>query len=72
MSRTIFGGTHAFLKKNCTSRLGIEITFVNITKLDIVKAIITDKTKVLYFESVSNPLLEVADIKGLSALAKKI
>jgi methionine-gamma-lyase len=66
----MYGGTHAFLK-NCTSRLGIEITFVNITKLDIVKAVITGKTKVLYFESVSNPLLEVADIKGLSALAKK-
>ncbi|WP_179007660.1 aminotransferase class I/II-fold pyridoxal phosphate-dependent enzyme [Winogradskyella forsetii] len=69
-SRTIYGGTYAFLK-NFTPRLGIETTFIDITKLDIVEAAITPKTKVLYCESVSNPLLEVADIKGLSKLAQK-
>lgn len=69
-SRTIYGGTYAFLK-NFTPRLGINTTFVDITKLDIVEAAITKHTKVLYCESVSNPLLEVADIKGLSELAKK-
>ena len=69
-SRTIYGGTYAFLK-NFTPRLGIATTFVDITKLDVVEASITEKTKVLYCESVSNPLLEVADIVGLSALAKK-
>ena len=69
-SRTIYGGTYAFLK-NFTPRLAIETTFVDITKLDIVEAAITKKTKVLFCESVSNPLLEVADIKALSALAKK-
>tara|TARA_R110002049_G_scaffold2960_2_gene23840 strand:+ start:7964 stop:9163 length:1200 start_codon:yes stop_codon:yes gene_type:complete len=69
-SRTIYGGTYAFLK-NFTPRLGIATTFVDITKLDVVEASITEKTKVLYCESVSNPLLEVADIEGLSALAKK-
>jgi methionine-gamma-lyase len=36
-----------------------------------VEASITKNTKILYCESVSNPLLEVADIKGLSVLAKK-
>ncbi|WP_179019877.1 aminotransferase class I/II-fold pyridoxal phosphate-dependent enzyme [Winogradskyella forsetii] len=69
-SRTIYGGTYAFLK-NFTPRLGINTTFVDITKLDIVEAAITSKTKVLYCESISNPLLEVADIKGLSKLAQK-
>jgi methionine-gamma-lyase len=69
-SRTIYGGTYAFLK-NFTPKLGIETTFVDITKLDIVEAAITDKTKILFCESVSNPLLEVANIEGLSALAKK-
>jgi methionine-gamma-lyase len=69
-SRTIYGGTYAFLK-NFTPKLGIATTFVDITKLDVVEAAITKNTKVLYCESVSNPLLEVADIKGLSALAKK-
>lgn len=69
-SRTIYGGTYAFLK-NFTTKLNINTSFVDITKLDIVEASITEQTKVLYCESVSNPLLEVADIKGLAALAKK-
>ena len=69
-SRTIYGGTYAFLK-NFTPKFYIETTFVDITKLDVVEASINKNTKVLYCESVSNPLLEVADIKGLAALAKK-
>ncbi|MGB6269829.1 MAG: aminotransferase class I/II-fold pyridoxal phosphate-dependent enzyme [Olleya sp.] len=69
-SRTIYGGTYAFLK-NFTPRFGIETSFVDITKLEVVEAAITPKTRVLYCESVSNPLLEVADITGLAKLAKK-
>ena len=69
-SRTIYGGTYAFLK-NFTPRFNIETSFVNITKLDVVEASITPNTKVLYCESVSNPLLEVANIEGLSKLARK-
>ena len=69
-SRTIYGGTYAFLK-NFTPRLGIKTTFVDITKLDVVEAAITQETKVLYCETVSNPLLEVADIAGLAKIAKR-
>jgi len=69
-SRTIYGGTYAFLK-NFMPRLGIKTSFVNITKLKSVEAAITPKTKVIYCESVSNPLLEIADIKGLSEIAKR-
>ena len=69
-SRTIYGGTYAFLK-NLAPRFGVKTTFVDITKLDIVEAAITPQTKVLYCETVSNPLLEVADLAGLSKIAKK-
>lgn len=69
-SRTIYGGTYAFLK-NFTPRFNIATTFVDITKLDVVEAAITPNTKIIYCESVSNPLLEVADIAGLAKLAKK-
>ncbi len=69
-SRTIYGGTYAFLK-NFTPQFNIDTTFVDITKLEIVEASITPNTKILYCESVSNPLLEVADIAGLAELAKK-
>ncbi|NKI32483.1 aminotransferase class I/II-fold pyridoxal phosphate-dependent enzyme [Croceivirga thetidis] len=69
-SRTIYGGTYA-LMKNFLPKLHINTSFVDITNLKKVEAAITETTKVLYCESVSNPLLEIADIEGLSALARK-
>jgi methionine-gamma-lyase len=69
-SRTIYGGTYAFFK-NFTPKFDIKTAFVDITKLETVKAAITKQTKVLFCESVSNPLLEVADIAGLAAIAKQ-
>ncbi|NJW51352.1 aminotransferase class I/II-fold pyridoxal phosphate-dependent enzyme [Salinimicrobium oceani] len=69
-SRTIYGGTYAFLK-NFAPRLNISTSFVDITDLQKVEAAISENTKVLYCEAVSNPLLEVADLKGLSKIAKK-
>lgn len=69
-SRTIYGGTYA-LMKNFLKKFNIEISFVDTTNLDAVGMAITPKTKLLYCESVSNPLLEVADIGALSKLAKK-
>ena len=69
-SRTIYGGTYAFLK-NFTPKLNIQTSFVDITNLEAVEAAISKNTKILYCESVSNPLLEVADIHALSTIAKK-
>ncbi|MBT8311029.1 MAG: aminotransferase class I/II-fold pyridoxal phosphate-dependent enzyme [Flavobacteriaceae bacterium] len=69
-SRTIYGGTYAFLK-NFTTKLNIETSFVDITNLESVESAITTKTRILYCESVSNPLLEVADMARLARLAKK-
>ncbi len=69
-SRTIYGGTYAFMK-NMLPRWNITTKFVDITKLDRVEDAITPRTKVLYCESVSNPLLEVADIKKLVEISKK-
>lgn len=69
-SRTIYGGTYAFLK-NFAPRFNISTSFVDITKLEQVEAAIKQETKVLYCESVSNPLLEVADLEGLARIAKK-
>ncbi|MCY2686836.1 aminotransferase class I/II-fold pyridoxal phosphate-dependent enzyme [Salinimicrobium sp. TH3] len=69
-SRTIYGGTYAFLK-NFAPRLNIDTSFVDITDLEKVEAAINENTKVLYCEAVSNPLLEVADLKALSKIAKK-
>jgi len=69
-SRTIYGGTYAFLK-NFIPKFGISTSFVDITDLDKVKSAIQKNTKILYIESVSNPLLEIADIRELSKIAKE-
>ncbi|AWX46285.1 Methionine gamma-lyase [Flagellimonas maritima] len=69
-SRTIYGGTFAFLK-NFLKKFNISTSFIDITDLEIVEQAITTETKMIYCEAVSNPLLEVANIRALSNLAKK-
>lgn len=69
-SRTIYGGTYAFLK-NFTPRLNISTSFVDITNLEKIEAAINENTKMIFCEVVSNPLLEIADIKSLAKIAKK-
>lgn len=69
-SRTIYGGTYAFMK-NFLPGYKIETSFIDITDLHKVENSITENTKILYCETVSNPLLEIADLEGLSKIAKK-
>lgn len=69
-SRTIYGGTYAFLK-NFVKKFNMDVSFVDITDLETVANSITPKTKMIYCEAVSNPLLEIADIPSLSKIAKK-
>lgn len=69
-SRTIYGGTYAFMK-NFLPKLQIHTKFVDITNLEQVENAINKNTKVLYCETISNPLLEIADIEALSKIAKK-
>lgn len=67
-SRTIYGGTYA-LFKNFLPRFGITTRFVDTTNVEAVRAAMTDRTRVIYTETVNNPLLQVADIPALAALA---
>ncbi|MGE8423771.1 MAG: aminotransferase class I/II-fold pyridoxal phosphate-dependent enzyme, partial [Sphingobacterium siyangense] len=69
-SRTIYGGTYAFLK-NFLPPFQIETTFLDINDVEELEKSIRPNTKVLYCESVSNPLLHVADLRKLSAICKK-
>ncbi len=68
-AHTIYGGTYAFFK-NFLPRFGIKIHFVDIQNLAAIEKLINDRTRVIYCESISNPLLEIADIPKISALAK--
>jgi len=67
-SQTIYGGSFAFLK-NYVSKLGIEVTFVDITNMDEIANAVRPSSKLLYTESVTNPLLQVTDIPTLASFA---
>lgn len=68
--RTVYGGTYALLA-NLLPRFGITTRFVDLRNEQTVRAAITPKTRVLYCESINNPLLEVADIPRLARVAKE-
>jgi len=68
-SRTIYGGTYAFFK-NFLPKFNINTRFVDTTNLESVKNAITSSTKVIYCETMSNPMLEISDITELSKIAK--
>ena len=67
-SRSIFGTTVVLFNKYLQP-FGVETTFVDLTDLDAWKNAIKPETKILFLETPSNPLTEVADIKALADLA---
>ena len=69
-SRTIYGGTYAFLK-NFLPPFNITTTFVDINNFESIENSIHENTKIIYCETVSNPLLEVADLRKLAEICKK-
>ncbi|MBC8196888.1 MAG: aminotransferase class I/II-fold pyridoxal phosphate-dependent enzyme [Candidatus Marinimicrobia bacterium] len=69
-SRTIYGGTWA-LFKNILPRFGINVKFIDVTNLETLKESINESTKLIYCETLSNPLLDVSDIPSLSNIAKE-
>ncbi|HLU85699.1 MAG TPA: aminotransferase class I/II-fold pyridoxal phosphate-dependent enzyme, partial [Vicingaceae bacterium] len=69
-SRTIYGGTYAFFK-NFLPKFNIKANFVDTTNIEAVENAITPNTKIIYCETMSNPMLEISNISALAQLAKK-
>jgi methionine-gamma-lyase len=69
-SITTYGGTYAFLK-NYLPKFNIDVTFVDITDLEAVEKAIRPNTKMVYTETMTNPLLQISDIPSLSKITKK-
>ncbi|MBI6545427.1 MAG: aminotransferase class I/II-fold pyridoxal phosphate-dependent enzyme [Cyanobacteria bacterium NC_groundwater_1444_Ag_S-0.65um_54_12] len=68
-NRTIYGGTYA-LFKNFLPKFGINTKFADLKDLATLTALITDRTRLLYCEAMSNPLLELADLPQLAKIAR--
>ncbi len=68
-SQQVFGTTVSLFSKYL-AKFGIETSFVNILAFDDWKAAIKENTRLLFIETPTNPLVELADIKAFSKLAK--
>ena len=69
-SSAIYGGSYALLHDFLPAKSGITTHFVDISDEEAVANAITDKTRLIFTESISNPTLRMANIPRLSALAK--
>ena len=69
-SRALFGSCYQILTK-ILPKYGIETVLVNGTDLNEWEAAIDNKTKAVFFETPSNPTLEIIDIENVCSLAKK-
>jgi len=70
-SNAVYGGTYALLHDLLPPKTGISTSLVDITDLEAVEAAITNRTRVIYTESVANPTLRLADIPALSNIARR-
>ncbi len=70
-SNTLYGGTWALLGEYLPSRTNIETNFVDVTNLESVEAAVSQGAKILFVETMSNPTLRVANIRGLADIAHR-
>jgi methionine-gamma-lyase len=70
-SITTYGGTYAFLK-NYLPKFNIDVTFVDINNLDSVKKAMRPNTKIVYTETMTNPMLNISDLPSLSKIAATV
>jgi cystathionine beta-lyase/cystathionine gamma-synthase len=66
----LYGGTHDFLTKDFAG-FGLEFDFIDGADPDSWKRKLRPNTKAIYVEVMSNPLLQVSDLKAAAAFAKK-
>ena len=70
-SRSLFGTTAGFIN-NIVTKFGIEVSYVSQTDLSEWRAAVKENTKLLFLETPSNPLNEVADLEVLSEIAHAV
>lgn len=66
----LYGGTLT-QTSHTLKRFGIEARFFDVHQPDAIEALIDDKTKVIFFETLTNPSIDVADIAAITAIANK-
>jgi cystathionine gamma-lyase len=67
----LYGGTFRLMKRVRERSADLKVDFVDFTDLAAVEAAIRPDTKMLWVESPTNPMLRIADLEAIAALAKK-
>ena len=67
----LYGGTIRLFNEIKTKSQGINITYVDMTDFDNVEKAYTDKTKMIFVETPTNPLLKIADLEKIANFAKE-
>ena len=67
----LYGGTVRLFNEIKTKSQGITVTYVDMTDFDIVEKAFTDKTKMIFVETPTNPLLKIADLEKIANFAKE-
>jgi methionine-gamma-lyase len=70
-ANTLYGGTFALLKEFLPAKSNISVSMVDIDDHGAVEGAFTDRTRVLYCETMANPTLIVADIPKLAEIAHR-
>lgn len=68
--KTLYGCTFSFFQHGL-SRFGVTVTHVDLTNPLALETAISDKTKIVYFETPANPNMRLVDIAAVSAIAKR-
>jgi cystathionine beta-lyase/cystathionine gamma-synthase len=66
----MYGGTYRLFTK-VFEKLGIKFQFVNTTEVSNIEKAINEKTKLIWVETPTNPLMNISDIAAISTIAKK-
>lgn len=70
VGKDVYGGTFRLINK-VLKRFGMEFTVVDTRDLQAVEDAIQDNTVAIYFETPTNPLLQITDIEAIAKIAKK-
>lgn len=67
----LYGGTFRLFDKVKTRTSNLSFSFVNMENIETIEAAITPKTRMIWLETPSNPMLKLADLSKIAALAKR-
>lgn len=68
----VYGGTQRFFRRVATPSMNMNFTFVDASKTELLAKAVTEKTKLVWLETPTNPTLKICDIKACAEVAHKV